>query len=137
MKYCALLTSASSAAALAESRVDTHFRLGKRTHTLSLSPLMPGDVLLDAVAEALRVPAERMKVVHKGRVVTKETVQALIRPGAAFMVLASQDVHAAAAQRMGEAQAVAFLMSELHLDASTARAASGLAGKLQEYNSLD
>lgn len=74
-------------AGIKDAGVTIKVKANKSKLTLNIGEHFTGEGIMTAIASRTRIPVDKMKVIHKGRLMNAENVMAVIKPNALFQVI--------------------------------------------------
>ncbi|XP_041358364.1 uncharacterized protein LOC121375159 [Gigantopelta aegis] len=91
-------------------------KANKEKHLIKMQTAWSGDDIFKVLASEVKIPLEKIKVIHKGKMVDKDNIVQFVRPKAVFQVIGEQ-----AANEDGLNQCdISLMMKQLGIDRNTA-----------------
>ncbi|XP_069129985.1 uncharacterized protein [Argopecten irradians] len=88
----------------------------KDKQTIVIQLMWSGEEILKVIASEVKIPLNKLKVIHKGKVMTSENIRAVIRPKALFQVIGERAENEDGLDKRD----IDIMMSQLHVDRNEA-----------------
>lgn len=96
----------------------------KTKHKLTVNVSSQGNILWEEISRKIRVPADKLKLIHKGRKINKDNILEVVKERAVFQAVGVE----ALSEEGLDSESVSYIMGQMNVDRNSAITALRLKG---------